>query len=117
MRKSNRPRIGISTSGAVLVSRAVGKSLRLDAHEADLAAEPRQLPGQQVLHALGARVVLAVHEVQHVDRLAGRWRGSVIFVICARIETEWGFDRHERQHGCVFELCACVIERGSGRHG
>ena len=41
-RKSNRPRIGISTSGAsIATSRAAGKAPRLDAHEPYFAAQVR----------------------------------------------------------------------------
>ena len=55
------------------------EAARLDAHEADFAAQPRQLAGQQILHALGAGIVLAVHQVQHADRPRRRghdWRGG-----------------------------------------
>ena len=45
------------------------ETARLDAHEADLAAESRQLAGQQILHALGAGVVLAVDDVQDAERI------------------------------------------------
>ena len=45
-----------------------GEPPRLHAREAHLAAESRQLPGEQVLHALGTGVVLAVHQVQDLNR-------------------------------------------------
>ena len=48
---------------------------RLHAGEADVVAELRQLLGEQILHALGARVVLAIDEMQRTDRQDGGRRG------------------------------------------
>ena len=45
------------------------KAERLHASEADVVAELRQLRGEQILDALGARVVLAIDEVQRANRL------------------------------------------------
>ena len=48
-----------------------GEAERLDAGEPDFVAKLRQLAGEQILHALGARIVLAVDEMERADRVDG----------------------------------------------
>ena len=61
--------IGTSYNGALRDSRIASNAFELDARESDAETELGQTPGQQVLHPLRPRVVLAVDQVQDADRL------------------------------------------------